>query len=254
MPRTSMLSGRTIFVTRPERESASLAQMLRREGADPIEAPAVEILPPKDLKPLDSAVKELAKGAYEWACFTSPRAAEMLAARLVVLGLPIAIPAEVAAVGESTAKYLRDLGVEPALVPRDFTTRALAAEFPRGAGKVLLPRVDIATHELEDALREKGWTPVRVTAYRTRYPDSLPDDARAALDAGRVQALVFTASSTVEGFVKMAGVPDGPFVVCIGPVTAGTARKHGFRVDEIAEPHTVDGIMEALKRLFRRKS
>ena len=39
--------------------------------------------------------------------------------------------------------------MEPDLVPAEFNTRALAAEFPRGSGKVLLPRVDIAVDPLE---------------------------------------------------------------------------------------------------------
>ncbi len=249
----SALAGRIIFVTRPERESASLADRLRAEGAEPIEAPTIEILPAEDTGPLDEQLKRVSHGEFEWVCFTSPRAVEMVVARLVVLGLPVGIPAYVAAVGESTASELRHLNVFPLLVPQEYTTRALGREFPEGSGEVLLPRVDIAPPGLEETLREKGWTPVRVTAYRTRYPDALPDHAQRALDEGRVQALVFTASSTVEGFVHAAGVPQGPLVVCIGPVTAETAERLGFKVDGVADPHTIDGIMEALRSVFGRK-
>jgi uroporphyrinogen-III synthase len=249
---TSVLAGRCIFVTRPERESASLSDLLRAEGAEPIEAPTIEILPPEDPTPLDAELRRLVAGDFEWVCFTSPRAVEMCVARMVVHELPISMAANVAAVGESTASYLKELGVDVALVPEEYTTRALGREFPVGEGEVLLPRVDIAPPGLEDAIREKGWTPVRVTAYRTRFPDSLPEHAREALEAGRVQALVFTAASTVDGFVNAAGVVDGPLVVCIGPVCAEAARGHGFHVDEVADPHTIAGIMDALHRAFGR--
>src|SRR5207247_11053201 len=119
------------------------------------------------------------------------------------------------------------------LVADPHTTEALAEAFPNGEGRVLFPRADIAPEGLEDRFRERGWTPVRVDAYRTRYPDALPEEARAALDEGSVDAIVFTSSSTVEGFVRMAGVRREPSVVCIGPVTADAAGRAGFGVDAV---------------------
>jgi uroporphyrinogen-III synthase len=116
---------------------------------------------------------------------------------------------------------------------------------------VLLPRADIASRELEDAMRGKGWTPKRVQAYRTRVPRSLPAEVRRALKQDRVDAIVFTSASTVDGFVRLAGTQDGPKVVCIGPVTARTARDAGFRVHAVARPHTVEGLVAALARALR---
>jgi uroporphyrinogen-III synthase/uroporphyrinogen III methyltransferase/synthase len=66
-----------------------------------------------------------------------------------------------------------------------------------------------------------------------------------------VDAIVFTSASTVEGFVRLAGVVNGPKVVCIGPVTAQAARVAGFRVHAIARPHTVEGLVSALERVVR---
>ena len=37
-----------------------------------------------------------------------------------------------------------------------------------------------------------------------------------------------------------------PVVVCIGPVTAATARDAGLPVTTVADPHTVDGLLAAL--------
>src|SRR5207247_563261 len=138
----------------------------------------------------------------------------------------------------------------PDLRPKTFTTAALARAFPRGTGRVLCPRADIAPEGLEDALERKGWTPVRVDAYRTTFPRALPPVARAAFRDGVVDAVTFTSASTVRGFVQAlrTGAKGNPKVVCIGPVTAREARAHGLTVHAGANPHTVDGLVSAVGR------
>jgi uroporphyrinogen-III synthase len=37
--------------------------------------------------------------------------------------------------------------------------------------------------------------------------------------------------------------------VCIGPVTAATARNLGLRVDAVAQEHTVEGLVAAVEQL-----
>jgi uroporphyrinogen-III synthase len=136
-------------------------------------------------------------------------------------------------------------------MPTTFTTQALARAFPRGQGRVLCARADIAPEGLEDALAAKGWSPDRVDAYRTRMPRSLPAAARDALRRGEVDAVTFTSASTVWGFVGALGTVKGnPRVVCIGPVTAREAREHGMRVSAVARPHTIEGLVAALERVL----
>jgi uroporphyrinogen-III synthase len=38
--------------------------------------------------------------------------------------------------------------------------------------------------------------------------------------------------------------------VCIGPVTADEARSSGLEVAAVADPHTVEGVVEALERVL----
>src|SRR5207244_941463 len=98
------------------------------------------------------AVGELAEGAFDWVLFTSRAGVEAVLARIQTKGLdPSAVRGEVAAVGEGTARTLREAGIEPSIVPKTYTTHALSRALPRGSGRVLLPRADIATGELEAA-------------------------------------------------------------------------------------------------------
>jgi uroporphyrinogen-III synthase len=132
------------------------------------------------------------------------------------------------------------------------TTAALAEAFPEGTGRVLLPRADVAPGGLEERLAAKGWQPVRVDAYRTIVPDSLPREVARALREDRVDAVVFTSASTVRGFASMAGVDRTPQAVCIGPVTAQAARQAGFDVALVARPHTLEGLATAVTSLLGR--
>jgi uroporphyrinogen-III synthase len=243
------LAGRTILVTRPIAEAADLARALRRRGARVLVAPAIEIRPARSAA-LSRALRELAEGRFDWVTLTSPRTVDVFREHV----RPRDVRARVAAVGEGTSDALRRWARrEPDLVPRTFTTAALARAFPRGTGRVLCARTDVAPEGLEEALAAKGWTPTRVVAYRTRMARSLPAEARGALRDGRVDAVIFTSASTVRGFVHaMATVRGNPKVVCIGPVTARAAREHGLVVHAVARPHTVASLVEAVGRALAR--
>ena len=242
------LAGKAVVVTRPRPEADELARLLERRGARAIVAPAIEVAPVRSAA-LTKALAELADGAFAWVTLTSPRTVDVLAERLE----PAQVRAKVAAVGEGTAEtYRRWSRRRPDLVPKAFTTASLGRAFPRGDGRVLTPRADVAPEGLEDALERKGWRPTRVDAYRTRMPRSLPAEARTALRGGEVDAVTFTSASTVRGFVGALGAVKGsPKVVAIGPVTAREARAHGLHVHAVASPHTVEGLVTAVERALR---
>jgi uroporphyrinogen-III synthase len=248
--RTKPLAGRTIVVTRPREQAAELGGALERRGATVLVAPAIEIVPVRSAA-LDRALRELADGRFDWVTITSPRTVDVFREHVT----PRDVRARVAAIGEGTAEaFRRWTRRDPDLVPKTFTTSALARAFPRGEGRVLCPRADVAPEGLEDALVSKGWRPVRVDAYRTR-PRSLPKETRDAFRRGEVDAVTFTSASTVRGFVRAVDAVKGaPKVVCIGPVTAKSAREHGLTVHAVAKPHTVEGLVAAVERALASRT
>ncbi|MBA2625109.1 MAG: uroporphyrinogen-III synthase, partial [Acidimicrobiia bacterium] len=93
-------------------------------------------------------------------------------------------------------------------------------------------------------LGAKGWEVDAVEAYRTVPATPSPEALAAAAEA---DAIAFTSASTVDGYLAAAGhdaVP--PAVVCIGPVTADAARAAGLTVAAVADPHTVEGLADAV--------
>lgn len=245
---TRPLAGRTILVTRPIDRSEHLVNLLDQRGTKVIAAPSIVLKPVRSAE-LTRALRDLAAGGFAWILLTSPATVRMLDERL---DRPKDVRADVAAIGEGTAAaFARWARREPELLPRTFTVGGLARAFPRGEGRVLCARADIAPEGLEDALAKKGWSPTRVDAYRTVFPAKLPKAARAALSAGEIDAITFTSASTVRGFRQGLGATEiagKPKIVCIGPITAKEARAHGFPVHAVADPHTTDGLLEALER------
>jgi uroporphyrinogen III methyltransferase / synthase len=244
------LVGRTVLVTRPADQAEPLVRELERRGARVLVAPTIRLAPARSAA-LTAALKDLAAGRFEWIVLTSQRTVAMFRDRMAS---PHDVRAKVAAIGEGTATAFRDWARrDPDLQPPTFTTEALARAFPRGEGRVLCARADIAPEGLEDALSSKGWNPLRVVAYRTHLATSFPREVRRAVMWDEIDAVTFTSASTVRGFANALGRRWGRFrVVCIGPVTSREARKRLGAVHGVARPHTIEGLVDAVERSLRR--
>jgi uroporphyrinogen III methyltransferase/synthase len=245
------LAGLTVLVPRARDQASGFSALLRARGAEPLEVPTIEIRPVASTAELDRAVEDLAAGRYDWVVLTSVNGVAAVRARAEALGhgAPAITRASVAAVGPATEAALRDWGIVPDLVPEAATTAALGQAFPTGRGAVLLARADLANPELGVLLRDKGWETTEVVAYHTVPVGALDPAARRRLDHGEVDWVAFTASSTVEGFLRGYGGPPPPGVrvAAIGPVTADTARSAGIQVATTAAEHTVGGLVAAIE-------
>lgn len=244
------LRGLRVLVPRTRDQASGLSMHVRSLGGTPVEAPTIAVEPGDD-DHLAAAVADLADGAFTAVCLTSPNGVDAFADAIDVAGLDARVLSRVdrvACVGPGTARRLHDrLHVTADLVPEVATTTGLSEAFPAGAGPVLLPRADIATNMLADGLRDRGYQPVEVAAYRTMRPDGLAEDVLADLAAGRIDLLAFASSSTVRNFVAL--VDEHPWsgrVVSIGPVTTQTARDLDVPVAREADPHTLEGLVDAL--------
>jgi uroporphyrinogen III methyltransferase / synthase len=250
-PAGQPLAGLTVLVPRARDQASDFSALLRSRGAEPLEVPTIEIRPVAVTDELDQAVEDLAARHFDWVVLTSVNGVAAVRARAEASGRGRAAlgAARVAAVGPATEAALRGWGVVPDLVPEVATTAALGHAFPAGPGAVLLARADLANPELAVTLRAKGWEATEVVAYHTVPIGRLDPAARRRLDGGEVDWVAFTASSTVEGFLRGYGGPPPPGVrvAAIGPVTAGTARSAGIPVAATATEHTIGGLVEAIE-------
>ena len=61
-------------------------------------------------------------------------------------------------------------------------------------------------------------------------------------------AIVFTASSAVNRYYEIIGVPEPLNAICIGPITGETARNLGWKVFEARAEQSVKDLVEAVKQ------
>jgi uroporphyrinogen III methyltransferase/synthase len=238
------LFGRRIVVTRAREQASSLRTRLEALGAEVI------VLPSIALEPIDFALPAL--DDYAWVVFTSVNGVDAFFDRgLAPAGLDARAlgAARVAAIGPGTSEALARRGITADLVPERFVAESLVAAFPDPAApgeRVLVARAESARDVLPTGLTAGGYVVDVIAVYRTVPVEPDPGDL-ARVRTGDVDAVTFTSSSTVNNFCDAVGPIDKPLrVISIGPVTSDSARVRGLAVDAEADPHTIDGLVDAV--------
>jgi uroporphyrinogen III methyltransferase/synthase len=272
------LVGKTILVTRSVGQSSQFSASLRELGANVIEMPALEIVPPSSWEALDNAIAHLAE--FDWLILTSSNAVDYFFARLHLQGLDARNLAgvKIAVVGEKTAQSLQQHSLLPEYIPPNFVADSLVAHFPESLSgkKVMFPRVETGGREvLVKQLTAQGAQVIEVAAYESRCPADIPPAAKKVLTNGSLDAITFASSKTVKNFglllenlfsqpgnenqspVVPKSLPksklEGVCIASIGPQTSKTCLSLLGRVDIEAEEYTLDGLTIALVKWANAK-
>ncbi len=254
------LFGKRVLVTRSRSQASALSRLLAEHGAEPVELPAIDILPAESTADLDAAIAKI--DGYQWLVFTSTNGVDAFFGRLGTLGKDARSMGSVrlAAIGPATATALATHGIVADIIPEVYTGEGLVTALAATdiAGKrVLLPRTDIADEELGDGLSRLGATVDEVLAYRTVTPTESVAKIRDLLTAGEVDAITFASSSTVTNLTSAINgdteAVNQAVIACIGPKTARTAVEAGLRVDVVAGEQTIPGLVAALEDHFARE-
>jgi uroporphyrinogen III methyltransferase/synthase len=231
------LFGRRVIVTRARPQASGLSARLSDLGAGVVEAPAIAI----EALPFDRP--DLA--AYDVVCVTSANGVE----RLLDGDVRSLHGVTVAAVGRATAEALRLHGIVADVVPDQAVSDAIVPALGDVRGKrVLVAAAEGARPALPDGLRAGGADVDVLHLYRTVRE---PVDVEAVLDADLV---TFTSSSTVDNLLDAlpAEAVARLRAVSIGPVTTASLRERGLEPVAEADPHDVDGLVEAVLEVASR--
>jgi uroporphyrinogen III methyltransferase/synthase len=258
------LLGKRVLVTRAREQASSTAALLRELGGEAVVVPLIEVCPPGDPGPLARALVDLRAGGYGRVAFTSANGVEHTFRALALSGHDARAfgSARIAVIGPKTAAALEERGLRADLVAGEFRGEALADQMIASMGstessrRVLLACAARAREALPNGLRAAGCGVDVVAAYETR---PVRGEALAALAndlaVGRLDAVLFTSSSTVDSLCDALGARASdllarPRVASIGPITTATALARGLRVDVTAAEYTLPGVVRALAESY----
>ncbi|MDB9822704.1 uroporphyrinogen-III C-methyltransferase [Deltaproteobacteria bacterium] len=257
------LFAKRIVVTRAREQASLFLARLSELGAECVEFPTIEILPPVSWDVMDNAIRVI--GSYNWLLFTSVNGVKYFFNRLYELGKDVRCLKEikVGAIGPKTAEAVYEKGIRPDLVPDEYMAEAVIEEFKKEEAKnlrVLLPRAAEAREILPEELIKMGAHVDVVEAYRTVMPETGAEKVRAMLLEGDIHMVTFTSSSTVMNFMTMFKEGDDELIqwlekvdiACIGPITAKTAEENGLKITIMPEEYTIEALTSAIVEHYRK--
>jgi uroporphyrinogen III methyltransferase/synthase len=259
---TRPLFGKRILVTRAREQAGELSTLLAEYGAEPVEYPVIQIVPPESWRELDDALADLSR--YHWLVFTSVNGIRPFMERLKNRGQDARALSglRIGCIGPRTAEELARYGLNADLIPAQFQAEGLIGAMT-GAGvsgrRVLIARAAVAREILPDQLRAAGAEVHVVTVYRTIRPLGEVKRLRDQLAERDLQVMTFASSSTVRNFCalfengdEMRKLTAGVAVACIGPITAQTAEEEGLPVTIMAKDNTIPALVDAIVHHFHQ--
>jgi uroporphyrinogen III methyltransferase / synthase len=253
---STFLGGKTVLVTRASGQASEFSEMLRSRGAQVLEMPTLEIVPPSSWDELDREINKLTD--FDWLILTSTNAVDAFFSRLQQAGKDSRALAriKIAVVGQKTAQSIEQQGIKPDFIPPAFIADALVSNFPESpiGKRILFPRVETGGREvLVKELTNLGAIIVEVAAYQSQCPDSIDPTVLTALQQQEIDIITFASSKTVKHFCQLIGtsLPSGwQEKIClasIGPQTSATCRELFGKVDIEATEYTLPGLVAALE-------
>lgn len=203
---TPPLAGLGILVTRPAHQAKNLARLIREAGGRPILFPVLEIVDVPELGPLLSLIDRLA--TFDLAIFISPnavaKAMNLIAARG---GLPPGLA--VAAVGQGSARALRERGVTSVIAPSGrFDSEALLAlpELAQMQGRrVVIFRGEGGREHLAEVLRQRGAQVEYAECYRRSRPNADSTPLLHLWARNELNAITVTSAESLHNLFEMVG-------------------------------------------------
>lgn len=258
---TKPLFGKGVVITRPERQADDLASLLAAQGAHPIAFPTIAIEPPADWNALDLTIDQIE--SYQWLIFTSANGVHFFFDRLRQKGRDVRDlkGIQVCCIGPATARQIEARGITVDLVPDEFIAEGVVKSFASldiTGKKILIPRAEKARDILPEMLKKQGAEVTVAATYRTVNSGRKKEELLEWIDSGDVDVITFTSSSTVTNFIEIMGkdykLPAHVKIACIGPVTASTAIKAGFKIDMTQNEYTMEGLVQSLVNYFQQES
>ncbi|MFA7242134.1 MAG: uroporphyrinogen-III synthase [Sulfuricellaceae bacterium] len=200
------LEGLGVLITRPARQNANLARLVREAGGEAILFPTLEIAGIDDSAPLYAIMARLEQ--FGLAIFISPNAVEKgIALIRSTRALPPAL--KIAAIGQGSADALARLGVAQVLAARGGNDSEALLALPElqqvANSRVVIFRGVGGRETLKQELTRRGAEVVYAECYRRRMPECDPAPLLALGETGKIGAIATTSTESLRNLRIMLG-------------------------------------------------
>lgn len=254
------LFGKSILVTRDVLGNAELAEKIISRGGNPV---AFETFKIKPLTGSNDFLQALTKFyEYEWIIFTSRNGVKILFEAMEKLNKDARVfaSAKVACIGDQTAAMLNQYGIKADFIPSVFTSEEFGKQLINFTNvknkKVLLLRSQLASNELVEILTRAGAEVEDVAIYTAVMQKGDTASLEKKIIGGNIDWVTLASPSAVNDFFEnISGEiinSSNVKIASIGPITSKELERHGVNVDLTADEHTLDGLLDALEKVYNR--
>jgi uroporphyrinogen-III synthase len=268
------LNSKLLAITRKGADAQEFSRLVISEGGETILLPTIDVVPkgPEVIPEFISLMKER---KYDYCVFMSPRAVNVLfdlAVKLnkvqeIILALNSSI---IVAVGPKTKSSLIRHGVDVKMMPEEYSSQGLVHLFSKmnndtiKGKKIIIPRSEKSKEFIRNALSHLGLTIDEIFLYdvKTSCTTTIWEDFVALLKQRKVDAIIFTSTSTVQSFFEIMQtlsynthslLCNVNAIIAIGPATSEELKNRNIRPFE-AKEHTIRGTFDLAKTILNKKN
>ncbi|MGD8786034.1 MAG: uroporphyrinogen-III C-methyltransferase [Phycisphaerales bacterium] len=253
------LFGKNIVITRDISGNEDFASMIIDRGGNPVEFPTIKIKPLTHKNEFVRTLTEISE--YHWLIFTSANGVSIFFDAIKSLDKDARVfgSAKIATIGERTAARLSEFGIKADFVPNVFTSKELGLQLIAHTNlqdkKVLLLRSKLASDELSVILEKAGAKVDDIAVYNIVNQKGDSDRLIEEIKNNRIDWLTFASPSSANSFVEQIPLKlinsNRLKVASVGPVTSERLRTLGVKVDVTAEDHTLEGLLDAIEKIYK---
>jgi uroporphyrinogen-III synthase len=155
-----------------------------------------------------------------------------------------------AAIGETSARTLREFGVREIFLPQQASGKSLAQALVRGfpKGHALIPGGNLAMRILPTTLMLGGWQVSTAVVYTTSPIEIAPKSVQLVRNK-EVSAILFRSPSSVRALTHFVPIPEVP-LVCAGATTAQALAERGLMVAALSSNPSVEVVASTIYSLI----
>jgi uroporphyrinogen-III synthase len=211
------LLGKKILVTRAGQQGQDFANRLIDLGAEPVLMPMIEISPPDSWHQLDQAIKNI--DTYQWLLFASSNAVISFTNRWQYQAATNKKLPPIAAIGDTTARTARKLGLKVEYSPEIFLAEDFIKHFPGYPDhlkntKILWPRTNYGRDYIKKSLENAGAIVKIVPAYKTDLPKNaheLSEQLKIKIHTKAIDVITLASKQTAVNLATILNLSKSSF-------------------------------------------